>query len=170
MIDQPKLDAYEATRLFPDGRAMQHPPRGTVPYRREPFDPKMERGFDDRGWVEEIPIPVDIALLRRGRNRFEIVCATCHGIDGAGRTPVAEQMELVKPPSFLSGRIRAYPPGRIFRVASEGFGLMPSYSAMLTPRDRWAVIAYIQALQLRDGISFDRLPPDVAGHAEEELR
>jgi mono/diheme cytochrome c family protein len=169
MIEQPKLDAYEASATFGNGRAMQLPPAGTVPYRKEPFDPVVERGMEGPGYAGDIPIPIDIALLERGRNRFEIFCATCHGVAGNGQSEVAEQMNLVKPPSLLSDRIRAYPPGRIFRVATEGFGVMPSYRTELSTPDRWAVVAYVQALQLRDRAVLDELPPDIAAEAQREL-
>jgi mono/diheme cytochrome c family protein len=170
MIDQPKLDAYEASALFADGRAMQRPPPGTVPYAKDPLDPGFEFGAVDGAYLETIPIAVDLALLARGRDRFEIFCATCHGLAGDAKSVVAEQMDLVRPRSLIGDKVRGYPPGRIFRVAREGFGLMPSYRSAISTRDRWAVVAYVQALQLRDRTSLRSLPHALAREAEAELR
>jgi mono/diheme cytochrome c family protein len=169
MIEQPKLDAYEASDLFENGRAMQMPPPGTIPYGREPIDPALEFGERDGAYLDEIPLKVDLELLKRGRNRFENFCATCHGVAGDSKTVVAEQMDLVKPRSLVEPPVRGYPAGRIFRVAREGFGLMPGYRGTISTHDRWAVVAYIQALQLGSGVPLQGLPPALAREAEEEL-
>ena len=169
MIQQPKLDAYEASDLFGNGRAMQLPPPGTIPYGRDPIDPALELGVVGGAYVEEIPLEVDLELLERGRNRFENFCATCHGVAGDAKTVVAEQMDLVKPRSLIEEPVLGYPAGRIFRVAREGFGLMPSYRESISTADRWAVVAYIEALQLRTGVPLQSLPPELSREAEEEL-
>lgn len=170
MIEQPKLDAYEATDVFPDGRAMQHPPPGTVQYGERPLGPRIERGLAGTAHVDEVPITVDMELLERGRNRFEIFCATCHGVLGNGASAVAEQMPLIKPPSLIDEPVRSYPAGRIFQVATEGYGVMPSYRAELPTRDRWAIVAYLEALRLAQGASLEELPPDIAAEAKEALQ
>jgi mono/diheme cytochrome c family protein len=107
----------------------------------------------DGAYVADFPLEIDVADVRWGRTRFEIFCATCHGTLGTGQTQVAENMRLRKPPSLHSAAIRAYPPGRIFAVISRGYGLMPSYAGQLSVADRWAVVAYVQALQLSQDFS-----------------
>lgn len=169
MINQPKVDAYEKSDFFPDNRAMRPPPGGTVARDDGDPDPVVEYGLKDGKYVTEIPLTVDMALIERGRDRFDIFCAACHGTNGDGVSPVAQNMTQVKPVSFLEPRIRAFPPGRIYRVARDGFGVMPSYRSRLVTRDRWAVVAYIQALQLRDQVRLDRLPEPLRREAKEAL-
>lgn len=127
-----KVMPYAETPYFEDGIAMRLPPAGTVAHDREAITPP----------------PVDVALLARGRQRFDIVCAACHGVLGDGDTEVARHMALRPPPSLHEPRIRALPPERVVEVIRLGFGLMPSYATVLPPRDRWAVVAYLRALQL----------------------
>ena len=169
MKDQPKLDAYEPSDLFDDGRGMRYPPPGTVPYSREPFDPRIELGRENGRDVEEIPLDVDLALVERGRDRYTIFCSVCHGLEGDGKSPIARELELVRPPSLVDDRIRSFTAGRMFRVSREGFGVMPSYRAQLSTRDHWAVVAYVQALQLRARVPLDQLPPELRSEANEAL-
>jgi mono/diheme cytochrome c family protein len=165
MIDQPSLRPYEASSFFPDGRAMQTPPEGTLARGRVVGDPTLGDGFADGRYVASIPIPVDLALVQRGRTRFDIYCAACHGARGDGVSEVARNMELRAPPSLLKPNIRAYPDGRIYRTATVGYGLMPSYGAELDDRDRWAVVAYLRALQLSQSARLADLPPSVRSAA-----
>jgi mono/diheme cytochrome c family protein len=134
MKSQAKARDYGETPFFADGKVLQEPPAGTVPRERalEPDDPP----------------PLDLALVERGRNRFEIFCAACHGLLGDGDSEVAEDMRLRRPPSLSEPRLRAYPARRIHDVIDLGFGLMPSYASALDRRDRWAVAEYVKALQL----------------------
>lgn len=164
MITQPKLLPYGATGEFADHRAMRPVPAGTIA-RDWIADPAIRTGrvsaaagADD---VEAIPLTVDRALLDRGRDRFEIVCATCHGSDGSGDSAVARAMQRRRPPSLHESRIVALAPGAVFRVISDGYGLMPSYAALLAPDDRWAVIAYVRTLELSRTARLDALPEPV---------
>ncbi len=150
--------------------APRTPPKGTMPVSDTPFDPAVDTGRVSGRWIEKIPIAVDRALVEEGRRRFEIVCATCHGILGDGDSPAARNMTLRRPPSLHEARIRAMPPGQIFAVASQGFGLMPGYAAYLEPRERWAVIAYVRALQLSRHARVAELPPPVRKQLEEATR
>lgn len=127
MLDQRRADPF-------DGKAMRTPPPGTVPTD-----------------ADEEPPPVTRELLVLGRSRFERTCAACHGIAGDGRSVVASKMQHRKPPSLHEPRIRALSAAQVFAVVTQGYGLMPSYAAMLTERERWAVAAYVQALQLAVG-------------------
>ncbi len=143
MREQPKLDAYDESKFFTDGRAMRAPPAGTVPRRRP----------------DEAPLPVDAALVMLGKERFEIYCAACHGVLGDGRSYVARNMGLRAPPSLhLHG---GHEPAFYYDVVSRGFGLMPGYATQLSPRERWAVVAYLQVLLVSQRAKLEQAPPDV---------
>lgn len=168
MIDQPRYDSFERCEACPDGTIMMHPPPGTVPRQATLGPPELVRGVGDGGWLREIPIPVDRELLRQGRRRFEIICATCHGPLGDGRSIVAADMALRPPPSLVEPPVSEYPPGRIFLVIEVGWGLMPPYAESLEPAERWAVIAYLEALQSRR-VRLDELPSELRRRAERSL-
>jgi mono/diheme cytochrome c family protein len=154
MIKQPKLKPFEG--------AMESPPPGTVPLERELGSIELLSGriaaSPDAGYAEAIPIALDRAALERGKKRFEIICATCHGLTGDGQSIVARNMSLRPPPSLhaFAGR----PPGFFFTVISEGFGLMPSYAADLSVRERWEVVGYVRALQRSQKASLADAPAE----------
>ena len=97
--------------------------------------------------VETLPFPVTMEILNRGQERYQIFCAACHGMTGIGDGLVVRR-GFRKPPSFHEERLRQAPVGHFFDVSTNGWGAMPSYAAQVTPADRWAIIAYIRALQL----------------------
>jgi mono/diheme cytochrome c family protein len=168
MIDQPRGKAYRASTYFPDGKLMQAPPEGTIPTTPAPsIASQAER---DGVLVTTIPISIDRALLERGRDRFETFCATCHAIDGSGHSPIADNMELRKPPSLVSDPVRSYPVGRYYQAISAGYGLMPNYASELPSQDRWAVVAYLRTLQRSRACEFARLPDAIRRRAQEALR
>lgn len=171
MGDQPKYTAYEACDVCPEGTIMMQPPAHTV--RRDaviaPTDVAQGRA-PGGGWVDAIPMAVDAPLLVRGRSRFDIYCAACHGRLGNGISKVAENMALRPPPNLLGPPYDTYPPGRIYAVISEGFGLMRSYAVELDLRDRWAVVAYLQVLQLAQHVALSELPPDRQEEAKRWLK
>jgi mono/diheme cytochrome c family protein len=157
MIDQPRAEAYAPSRTFGDGKVMQTPPEGTVPW----------NAAEPRGTTTGLH--PTMAMLERGRDRFEILCATCHGVRGDGRTPVAAAMEVRRPPSLHSARVRALSAERVDEVVTRGYGLMPSYAAQLDEADRAAVVAYVRALQLSQSARLADLPDEMrrelASHA-----
>jgi hypothetical protein len=169
MIEQDKLLPYETTHFFPDGRTMQLPPEGTVPRDRIVGQPALTRGVVDGHVVELFPVEVDADLLQRGRDRYDVYCAPCHGILGDGSTSVAENMRLRKPPSLHDPQVRGAPPGEVFQVITHGYGLMPSYASELPVRDRWAVIAYVEALQYSQNARLQDLPVELQDEARGEL-
>jgi mono/diheme cytochrome c family protein len=168
MQRQQKAKAYQSSDRFADGLAMRHPPAGTVPH-GPLLDPAVEtgRGPDGRP-LRLLPVAVDGKLLARGRQRFDVICATCHGVLGDGESQVAMNMSLRRPPSLH--QFRELPDGYIFQVISQGFGLMPSYAAQLTVQDRWAVVAYLRALQLSQHATLDEVPPDARERLDQERR
>lgn len=160
MIQQPKYTAYEQCTVCPEGSIMMMPPAGTVA-RDERLGPtEFVRGRAAGAYLTTIPVTVDRAVLERGRNRFNIYCAACHGRLGNGISQVAENMKLRQPANLLAAPYVDYPPGRLFTTITEGFGLMRSYAAELPIEDRWAVVAYVQALQLSQHVALGDLPPD----------
>lgn len=170
MIDQKYYKPYGPSEHFDDGMAMRTPPVGTVPRSRVIAPPPVSQGVRDGELVEEIPMDVTPAFMARGRNRYEIFCSPCHGMLGDSNTRVAANMTLRPPPSLHELRIRVYPPGRIYRVITEGFGLMRSYAAELPLVDRWAVTAYVQALQLSQYAQLDQLPGELRQEANTWLK
>lgn len=138
MLEQPRYDAYEAGPFFPDGKVLQRPPEGTVAHDREP--PGLPLATDAE------PTP---ELIERGRSRYHIYCAVCHGAAGFGGSVVAVNMVGGPRPPPLRALGRVLPPEHIFRVAREGSGRMPSYADVLTVEDTWAVVAYVRTLHER---------------------
>ena len=163
-----KRRAYQESEQFGDGLAMRHPPEGTVPY-RSALDPVVATGLGPDGRaVPVLPVAVTADVLARWRNRFDVHCAVCHGVLGDGESQVALNMSLRKPPSLHA--YRDVPDGHIFRVVTNGFGLMPSYAPSLSVEDRWAVVAYVRALQLSQFAAATALPPDARERLEKEGR
>ena len=166
MLDQHKAKAYRETPFFANGQVMRAPPPGTVPVTRVTGAPLLTTGMDRGTYATRLPVRVDTTLLERGEDRFRIFCSVCHGPLGDGTSPVAENMKLRKPPSLHEPRIRDYPPGRLFRVIGEGYGLMPAYADQLPIHDRWAVVAFVRALWLSQDVALIDLPPDVRAEAQ----
>jgi mono/diheme cytochrome c family protein len=162
MIAQPKLLPYGETALFADGRAMRPLPAGTIA-RDWIADPAVRTGQTASGNtdIEAIPVPVTRALLDRGRRRYAIACATCHGTAGDGDSAVARNMQRRRPPSLHEARIAALAPRALYRVIMDGYGLMPSYAKLVASDDRWAVVAYVRTLQLSWTAQLDALPPAI---------
>lgn len=168
MQRQQKYKAYQANERFADGLAMRHPPPGTVPYGPR-LDPAVATGRGPDGKpVRLLPVAVDEKLLARGRQRFEINCAACHGVLGDGESQVAMNMSLRRPPSLHL--YRDLTDGYLYQVITEGFGLMPSYASELSVQDRWAVVAYVRALQLSQHAAVDLVPPAERERLEKEGR
>jgi mono/diheme cytochrome c family protein len=161
MITQPKLLPYGPSELFADQRAMRPVPAGTIP-RAWIADPVERTGRDARGADPGlVPLPITRALLERGRARFAIACAVCHGIAGDGDSVVARNMQRRRPPSLHEARLVALTPGALYQVIIAGYGVMPSYASLLAPGDRWAVVAYVRALQLSWSARLAALPATV---------
>jgi mono/diheme cytochrome c family protein len=165
MLVQPSYRPYGASSRFADGRAMREPPAGAVPHDQLLGQPALTEGIEQAAYVTRIPLAVDRALLARGRDRFETFCGVCHGLTGDGRSEVARRMVLRAPPSLVAAPVTEFPPGRVYQVISLGYGLMPGYSAELAVRDRWAVVGYLEALQLAAGARLASLPPAIQAEA-----
>jgi hypothetical protein len=172
---QPKANRYRESKFFADGLTMKAPPEGAVPRERITLNARLTTGRETDGpiqsngepmpmYVTSVPIPVTRKLLDLGRKRYDITCGTCHGTLGDGDSIVARNMALRPPPSLH--RYTDRPAGYIYEVATKGFGMMASYAAELTVEERWAVVAYIRALQLSQSMPAATLPADVRGKLE----
>lgn len=158
MYDQPRYEAYEASEFFENGASARLFVEGTVPRgaQVEKSRELYETGKVGDKLAEQVPIPVDHELLVRGQQRFRIYCTPCHGELGDGQGMVVKR-GFKPPPSYHTDVIRAKPPGHYFDVITRGFGTMYSYAARVPVRDRWAVVAYIQALQLSQRVPASEL-------------
>ncbi|EMD84447.1 c-type cytochrome [Pacificimonas flava] len=136
MSDQPRYDPYGEGELFEDGKVMQLPPTGTLAQE----DPEWLAAYRERP-------EMSLALLERGRERYGIYCVACHAESGSGRGVVPAH-GFPQPPSFHSERLRSAGSAHIFNVITDGYGVMYSYADRVSPADRWAIAAYVRALQL----------------------
>ena len=157
MRDQPRYEALEGSTFFADNRSSRPLVDDTVARNNLRTDEFLYTGQVDGAPVEAFPFPVDKEVLERGHERFDIFCAPCHGRLGDGNGMVA-QRGFKHPPSFHIDRLREAPPGYFYGAISNGFGVMPSYAARINPKDRWAIVAYIRALQLSQHATLDNVP------------
>jgi mono/diheme cytochrome c family protein len=140
MSDQRKLDEYERSTVFRNGKVLQSPPPGSV-----------SREQDLGNLLAEKPV-MSLALVQRGRERFNIFCSECHGYGGDADGMIV-QRGFPKPPSFHEARLVTAPDEHFVDVITHGYGAMYSYADRVPPADRWAIAAYIRALQRTKGAS-----------------
>ena len=152
MERQPKLLPYAASDISPSGQAMRAPPRGSIPRERDLAEAQPE---------------VTAALLATGRQRYDVYCGLCHGITGDGDSIIAGKMGQRPPPSLHEQRLRDLPAGEIYRVVTEGYGVMPSYASRLSAHDRWAIVAYVRALQVSQRLPVADAPEPLRRRIEE---
>ena len=170
MYDQPRFEPYEATEFFDDGTSARPLVAGTVP-RRDPresgksSDELFTTGKKAGQLADSLPFPVDSALLDRGQDRYRIFCTPCHGELGDGRGMIV-QRGFNPPPSYHSEELRKKPVGHYFDVMTRGFGTMYSYASRISARDRWAIAAYIRALQLSQHATAGDLSPEDRGQLQ----
>lgn len=174
MDNQPRYKTQQASELFADGRAMRPKIEGTVA-RGEPVDdpvyflgyknPPAEEGAEPE-WVEKNPADVDMALLQRGRRQFDIYCATCHGLTGDGNGPIAvralelQESAWIPPTSMHDPTVLARPDGHIFNTITHGIRTMPAYGTQIPVPDRWAIVAYVRALQVSGQGALEEIPAE----------
>ena len=151
MIDQPRYDPLEASPLFADGRSARPLVPGTVPYAGDGSanDPVMTAEDENGDPLKGYPVTVDAALLAEGQERFNIYCIPCHGPSGEGNGKVVTY-GYPKPPSLLENA-RTLTNSEIFNIITNGQGKMFPYAYRVKAPERGAVIAYLRALQLKDG-------------------
>lgn len=160
MFDQPKYTANSGSSLFEDGSSARPILEGTVSREFGNLNPAFLSGQDENGFLTELPLPLSEDLLLRGQQRYNIYCAVCHNYSGDGRGIIV-QKGFPQPTSFQDQRLRDAPVGYFYNAMSNGFGRMNSYAYRIPPEDRWAIAAYIRALQVSQNATLDDVPEDV---------
>jgi len=178
MATQPSYRPLDPSEFFADGRSQRPLVPGTVARghlrtntalytgRRQGarlapvVNPSPTPDQENEQFVAEFPFPINEAAMEHGRQRYMIYCVVCHDSLGTGQGKIVER-GYTPPPSFHIPRLRQAPPGRFFAVITEGYGSMPSYGAQIPPRDRWAITAYIRALQLSQHFPAKQLTPQM---------
>jgi hypothetical protein len=155
MANQPRQNPLSPAPIFADGRSARPIEENTV-FRGSVEDDALLVPRDSNAF----PLPLTAELLQRGQQRYTIFCTPCHGIQGDGMGMVAMR-GMKHPPSYHQDRLRNEPVGYIYDVITNGFGAMYGYSAQIPPRDRWAIIAYLRALQLSRNAPAGELPAEL---------
>lgn len=164
MVDQQHLKPLAEENFFRDGAGSRMPPAHTIARGQLREDEQFFTGKIGNELTATMPIRVTREMLERGRERFDIYCAVCHGRTGEANGLIV-QRGFPQPPSFHEQRLRDAPVGHFFDVMTNGYGVMYSYASRVTPEDRWAIVAYIRALQLSENAT----PADADVNGAKEL-
>jgi mono/diheme cytochrome c family protein len=166
MYNQPRSKPDSESDFFTNGTTARPLPPHTVVYhevrQNEQFYTGLAKGDV---LVAQLPLKLTPELLERGRQQFEIYCSVCHGAAGDGNGELV-QRGFPAPPTYHSDRLRNAPIGHFYDVITNGYGVMYSYATRVEPRDRWAIAAYIRALQLSQHASPGDLSPDQRSRLE----
>lgn len=158
MAEQPRYKPFEPSSFFEDGTSARPLVSGTVP-RSYKNDEQFYTGKFNGSPVDTFPFPITEEVMKRGQERFNIFCSPCHGRLGDGRGMVVMR-GFMPPPSYHTDRLRRAPVGHFFDVITNGYGAMHSYASRVPPKDRWAIIAYIRALQLSQNARIADVPKE----------
>jgi len=159
MADQPRYEPLSRSTFFGDERAARPLVEGTVARGQLRSDEHLYTGKQGGKLVDTFPFPVTLAVLTRGQQRFNIFCSPCHDRVGTGQGMIVRRGYRA-PASFHMDRLRQAPVGYFFDVMTNGFGVMPDYAQQIQPEDRWAIVAYIRALQLSQHATLADVPED----------
>jgi mono/diheme cytochrome c family protein len=167
MYVQPRLGPDAASPLFADGKGSRPPPSGSVPVAGGDLAATSSgrHGRDgllasDAADAASAAPATDLALLQRGQQRYDIYCAPCHSPLGDGDGMIARR-GFPHPPTFHQARLRDAPDRHLFDVVTQGYGAMPPFGDRTAPPDRWAIVAYVRALQLSQAMPVGQLPPEL---------
>lgn len=164
MDDQPKYLPQAEGDFFENRSAMRMPVEGTVAREWLRDDDAYYRGMDKNGdFIKYDPVEVTEENLKRGRERFDIYCAVCHGEVGDAKSIMVEK-QFIPPPTFHQDRIRNMPDGQIFDTITNGIRNMPSYRNQIPVRDRWLIIHYLRALQMSQNAKLTDIPENMRGN------
>lgn len=166
MHDAPRYEPLEASTFFTDGRSARTLVTNTIARGTLREDEHLYQGTINAQLTDMFPMPVTEEMMARGRERFNVFCAPCHGRTGQGNGIVV-QRGFRAPPSFHDERLRNAPVGYYVNVETYGFGAMSDYSAQVPVADRWAIAAYIRALQFSQRASIDDVPPERRGELDQ---
>lgn len=167
MDNQPKYKAQARNRLFADRRAMRPPIAGTIARGELDADNRLYRGVVGEDFVAEIPIPITMQLMERGRERYDIYCSPCHGLAGYGDGMVSKRADVLQegtwtpPASFHTDLVRGRPSGHLFNTITNGIRNMPAYGPQISVDDRWAIVAYVRALHRSQNAPVEDVPPEL---------
>jgi hypothetical protein len=162
MYDQEKYLPQGASRFFADSSGMRQPVPGTVARGEFWDDSAYYQGKKDGVFIAKLPVAIDMSILQRGRERFDIYCSPCHSRVGDGRG-IMIQRGYVPPPSFHIDRIREMPDGQVFFTISHGVRNMPSYAHQIPVPDRWCIVAYLRALERSHNATIIDIPKEEQG-------
>ncbi len=157
MHDQPKYIPLRESTFFTDARSARPLLEGTIARGHLHDDELLYGGKVNGRDATMFPFRVDAAVMARGRERFDIYCSPCHGRTGQGDGMVVRR-GYRRPPSMHQDRLRDAPVGHFFDVMTNGFGAMPDYAAQIKAEDRWAIAAYVRALQLSEHATVADVP------------
>jgi mono/diheme cytochrome c family protein len=161
---QTKYRPQKKNEFFEDGRAMRSPVAGTLAQGALKEDTALHYGKSGDAFVSKIPVRISLSVVERGQERYNIYCAVCHGKTGQGNGIVIQRNAgMLKPPSFHEDRLVNMPAGQVYDSILNGVrGNMPSYAYAIPVQDRWAIVAYLQALQLSRRGTINDVPSDIA--------
>ena len=166
---QPKYKPLDSSNFFSDGRSERPEVPGTVAHGHLHTDELLYTGRVNGEIADAFPFPITRPVLERGRERYNIYCSPCHDYTGSGNGLVV-QRGFPPPPSYHIDRLMKAPAGHFFDVMTNGFGMMYSYASRVTPEDRWAIVAYIRALQLSQHATLQDVPPQEREHLTEPAK
>jgi len=163
MHDQPKYVPLRPSEFFVDGRSARPLIEGTIARGHLNDDAAYFTGKGADGKpAADFPFPVTKEVILRGQNRYNVYCTPCHDRTGRGNGMIVRR-GYRQPPNYNSDRLRDQPNGYFYDVITNGFGAMPDYAAQIQPQDRWAIVAYIRALQLSQQASINDVPAEARG-------
>lgn len=169
MHDQPRLEPNSPSKFFANGTSVRPLEPGVVSRDMILDRPGYTEGKIDGAWVVANPRTLDEDLLLRGQERYAIYCSPCHGAIGDGNGMIV-QRGYRRPPSLFEPRLLESADGYLYDVIANGYGVMPAYRAQVTLPDRWAIVAYLRALQLSQHANVDQLSPNELAQLEGGLR
>lgn len=157
MRDQPRYESFEKSPFFEDNSSARPLVAGAVARGQLRTDEHLYEGRVNDEFAPTFPFTVTLEVLERGQERYNIFCSPCHGFVGDGQGIIVEY-GLRQPTSFHDPELRDEPPGYYFDLISRGTRVMPSYASRIRPEDRWAIVAYIRALQLSQDADLSQVP------------
>jgi len=167
MYDNGRIKPYEESPFASRSMSARQLPNGTIARGHLKTDEHLYAGKQNGKLATTFPKAVTAQMVQRGRTRFDIYCSVCHGYVGLGDGTVVKR-GFTKPPSFHEERLRTSPPGHFFDAITNGFGQMPSYATQIKTEDRWAIVAYIRALQLSQNATIADVPEDKRATLQED--
>jgi mono/diheme cytochrome c family protein len=159
MHDQPRYNPQADSPFFADGRTMRPVPAGSVPWGRSALaaDARHLMRDEQNFAAQELPFDITRDLLNRGQRQYGVYCIVCHDATGTGNG-ITTQYGMINPPSLHTDRARQMSPGELYQIITQGRGLMGPYGEKVEPDDRWAIIAYVWALQRAHAATIEDVP------------